>query len=107
MPLSKAAARAADVPRQDPRDDGALIADGDQIAAGLRDLASAIREGTETFRPAAETVHGFGARLDALCRWVTGKWPWVLGIGLYALQQAAPELYEAVKAAVAAIPPSS
>lgn len=48
----------------------------DPIAAGLRDLASAIREGTETFRPAAETVHGFGDRLDALCDWLRSKKTW-------------------------------
>lgn len=102
MPATKSAWRgpeAARVGREGP--------DADQIAEGLRDLAAAIREGTETFRPAAETVHGFGARLDALCRWITGKWPWVLGLGLYALQQVSPEIYEAVKAALSGISPAS
>lgn len=102
MPASKAAWRGADIAqasREPP--------DADQIADGLKDLAAAIREGTETFRPAAETVHGFGARLDSLCRWLTGKWPWLLGLGLYALQQASPELYEAARAALAGIAPAS
>ena len=46
-------------------------------------------------------------QVDALCRWVTGKWPWVLGLGLYALQQASREIYEAVKVALAGIGPAS
>ncbi|MFA5599481.1 MAG: hypothetical protein WDA06_02680 [Phenylobacterium sp.] len=45
--------------------------------------------------------------VDALCRWITGKWPWVLGLGLYALQQVSPEIYEAVKAALSGISPAS
>lgn len=31
----------------------------------------------EAFKPAADTIHGFGIRLDALCKWLTGKWPWI------------------------------
>lgn len=34
----------------------------------------------EGFQPAADTIHGFGDRLDRLCRWLTGKWPWVIGL---------------------------
>lgn len=104
MPNAKAARPASLVM---PEGEGAAAPDPDQIAEGLRDLAAAIREGTETFRPAAETVHGFGARLDALCTWVTGLWPWILAFGLYAMQQAAPELYEAIKSVLASVTPAS
>ena len=102
MPATKAAARAAERPRLSARSP-----DSDQIAAGLFDLAAAIREGTETLRPAAETVQGFGGRLDSLCFRITGKWQWILCLILYSLQQAAPEVYEAVKDVVGHLSPPS
>lgn len=48
-----------------------------EVAGALNRLADVGEAAIEAFRPAAETVHGFGARLDALCSWLSGKWPWV------------------------------
>ncbi len=45
-------------------------------AHALERVASAL----EAFQPAAETVHGFADRFDRLCRWLTGKWPWIIGL---------------------------
>lgn len=34
----------------------------------------------EAFQPAADTIHGFADRLDRLCQWLSGRWPWVFGL---------------------------
>lgn len=40
-------------------------------------LAAAIDRAIERFGPAADTVAGCGDRLDKLCVWLRGKWPWI------------------------------
>lgn len=40
-------------------------------------LADAISEAVDRFGPAADTIHGFGDRLDALCMFLQKKGPWL------------------------------
>lgn len=92
-------------------------ADQEAISWGLHDLANAIREredlagafreGTEAFRdavkaikPAADTIHGFGERLDALCAWIK-KRSTLAGWGvLFLLAVYRPDLGQAIAQAV-------
>jgi hypothetical protein len=59
-------------PASDTADDASVQAVM-EVARALHRLADV----GEALKPAAETVHGFGARLDALCKWLGGKWPWI------------------------------
>jgi hypothetical protein len=71
-------------------------------AAALDRVASAL----ESFQPAAETVHGFADRLDRVCRWLTGKWPWVIGLAASLLVRTinmAPDDLPKLAAAVAGV----
>lgn len=66
---------------------------GDAHAEALQAFAQAtnrLAAAIEGFKPAADTVHGFGHRLDAFCTWVKGKWPW-LGLVAYLLLNKAVE----------------
>ena len=45
-----------------------------------------VADALEAFAPAAETLHGFGDRLDQLCQWLKGKWPWI-AMGAYLVLQ--------------------
>lgn len=47
-------------------------------AKATAEMAQALVAATERFGPAADTLHGFGQRLDALCMFLTKKGPWVL-----------------------------
>lgn len=38
-------------------------------------------------KPALETVHGFGHRLEKLCKWFGGKWPWLVLIAYLVLDR--------------------
>lgn len=73
------------------------------FAAATNRLAQAI----EGFQPAADTVHGFGERMDALCTWVKGKWPWAVLAGFLVLKRGVekPEdLIEMIKTLLSLFP---
>jgi hypothetical protein len=64
---------------QSVEDPQAEVAEVTQIEATMA-VAKAlerIADGFDALKPAAETIHGFGDRADALCRWLRGKWPWL------------------------------
>jgi hypothetical protein len=50
----------------------------EQLAAAVNRLADVFEKGFEQMSPAFETVHGFGARCDALCMWLKKRGPWLL-----------------------------
>lgn len=60
----------------------------------FRDLAAAIREGVEAFKPAADAVVTLVGKFDALCKWVRSIKPWAFGFGIWALTEYAPDLAE-------------
>lgn len=48
----------------------------------------------EVFQPAADAVTSLGTRLDALCKWLKGKWPWAALVAYLVISRtinAAPE----------------
>lgn len=47
-------------------------------AKATAQLAAAISTAVDRFGPAADTFHGFGERLDALCIFLQKKGPWFL-----------------------------
>lgn len=50
----------------------------EQLAAAMNRLADVFEQGFQQMAPAFETVHGFGARMDALCGWLKKRGPWLL-----------------------------
>lgn len=48
-----------------------------EVQATLK-LTKAIEAATDRFGPAADTIVGFGARLDLLCAWLKKWGPWAL-----------------------------
>lgn len=70
---------------------------------GLHELVVELQEWRKIVAPAAEAVAGFGERLDTLCAWFKGKWPWILALGWVAIQQAANMTPEAAEAAFNAV----
>lgn len=69
----------------------------DPEAAAAFALAKALDRATERLGPAADTIVGFGHRLDALCNWLKKWGPWVLGsipIVASVVGGAAPEVGE-------------
>lgn len=69
----------------------------DPEAAAAFALAKAIDRATERLAPAADTIVGFGHRLDALCNWLKKWGPWVLAsipLVASAVGGAAPEVGE-------------
>lgn len=51
----------------------------DPEAAAALKLAAAIDRATARLGPAADTIVGFGHRLDLLCAWLKKWGPWALG----------------------------
>jgi hypothetical protein len=53
-----------------------------QVAAMDRqtDAWNRVAKALEGFAPAADTIHGLGERLDNLCGWLKGKWPWIIAL---------------------------
>lgn len=106
MRAPRAAARRVVTDFPSPRIDG----DNDpqatammEVAAAMNRLADAVEAGTSAITPAAETVHSMGARLDALCSWLSGKWPWVIitsGAIIWRTVEAAPDQAPKLLAAV-------
>jgi hypothetical protein len=41
----------------------------------------------EDVKPALEAVAGFAGRLDALCDWLKGKWPWIAAVAFLLIQR--------------------
>jgi hypothetical protein len=68
MPERRPAAAPLRAPASPPclREDDQLVRTAERIAIAL-----------ERLQPAADTLHGFGDRADALCKWFRGKWPWI------------------------------
>lgn len=72
-------------------------------ADAILELTKVGREMIDTFRPMSVTVHGFGERLEKLCRWLGGRWPWItLIVGTFVVQtisrapEEAPKLIESL-----------
>lgn len=76
--------RPAAEPAPAPSPDPATHQDWTEVARALNRLA----DGVEAIKPAAETIHGLGGRLDALCRWLRGRWPWIAMMGILLLNRA-------------------
>lgn len=73
-----AARRPVLAPVEDPP-----LSNGCPQAEAMQEVAKALNRIAavgEQMIPAADTVHGFGERLDKLCGWLTGKWPWIVGL---------------------------
>lgn len=62
----------------------------------FRDLAAAIREGVEAFKPAADAVVTLVGKFDALCSWIKSSKPWLIALALWALTKYAPGAAEAL-----------
>lgn len=91
-PRMRVAAPPIEVPSAQPRElrDVTIIPPVSEAQAQMA-AAMAIERlavAVETLKPAADTVHGFGDRLDKLCTWLTGKWPWIAGVAVLVLQRA-------------------
>jgi hypothetical protein len=56
----------------------------------FRDLAAAIREGVEAFKPAADAVVTLVGKFDALCSWIRSSKPWLIAVAIWALTKYAP-----------------
>ncbi len=88
--------RADDVARDDP-----LVAAQVSQARATMEVAKAINRAVDTFAPAANTIHGFGDRLDALCTWLRKKGPWILasipGV-LVGIQAISPQVAKGLQA---------
>ncbi|MCW5760265.1 MAG: hypothetical protein KIS90_10905 [Phenylobacterium sp.] len=56
---------------------------------GLHELVAEMQAWRAIATPAFDAVAGFGARLDALCAWFKGKWPWLMAAAYIAIQQVA------------------
>jgi hypothetical protein len=68
-----------------------------QQAQAIEKHAEAIDRLTERFGPAADTVAGFGERMDALCKFFKGWKPWVgvaLVTAIWRSPDQAPELFQ-------------
>lgn len=73
------------------------------LAAELKAVNITLGNAVETLKPAIETVHGFGDRLDALCQFLKKKGPWLLGSApgvLLAVQAISPSAAKALQAAL-------
>jgi hypothetical protein len=56
--------------------------------------------------PALKVIHGVGTRLDALCRWLSGRWPWIVGVAVLVLSrtvEAAPDEFPKLLEAAAKV----
>lgn len=96
-PVERSNACTADVDARNRQADAAF----EQAKAWHR-----VADALDAFKPAADTVHSMGARLDALCSWLGGKWPWIFGFGgmvLYQVVQAAPVEGPKIAAGVGAL----
>jgi hypothetical protein len=85
-------------PQRSPTQAEALMAQ----AHALERVAASL----EAFRPAADTVHGFAERLDRLCNWLCGRWPWVIGLAATALVRTinlSPDDLPKIAAAIAGV----
>ena len=60
----------------------------------FRDLAAAIREGVEAFKPAADAVVTLVGKFDALCTWVKSAKPWAFAFLAWGVTKYAPDLAE-------------
>lgn len=88
----------------------ALLDALNEIGRGMNRMADVGEALVTAVAPAADTVHGFGARLDALCKWLGGKWPWITAFSATVLFQTvsrapeeAPKLIEALAGLLKAV----
>ena len=66
-----------------------------------------LAEAVEGFLPAAQTIHGFAARLDIVCKWLKSGWPWLFAMvflvlvrTIFAAPQDLPKLLDALAAII-------
>ncbi len=85
----------------DPGTPDPLVAAQVSQARATMEVAKAINRAVDTFAPAANTIHGFGDRLDALCTWLRKKGPWLLasipGV-LVGIQAISPQVAKGLQA---------
>jgi hypothetical protein len=62
----------------------------ESVAQAMQSIADAVREATTQREPADAFYAQASERLTKLCAWLSGKWPWIIGlvatIGVRAIQ---------------------
>lgn len=78
----------------------------DVQAAAWHRIADELAACRETFAPLADAVTGLLDRLDLLCAWLKGKWPWIALGGVFLLNRTAnatPEEAERLAGSIAVV----